>query len=209
MRGIVFDLDGTLVDGYRGITSAVNAARTAFGLPPLAEDDVRGRVGSGLAHLMSDVVGSAMAAEAADIFRSVYDRVCVEQTRAVPALEATLRGLSDRGFRLSVATNKPVPYAVRILQGLGVLSFFDTIEGPETAGVLKPDPAMIRACLGAMNVRADQAVYVGDMKIDADAGARAGVSVVLVRGGSSDIEVLRATGCPVVNALSDLLDVLQ
>jgi phosphoglycolate phosphatase len=208
VRGVVFDLDGTLVDGYQGIATAVNAARAAFGLPPLADEDVRGRVGLGLSHLMADVVGAARAEAAAVIFRSVYDAVCVDQTRPVAGLEATLAALRERGFRMSVASNKPVAYSIRILERLGVVAFFDGIEGPETAGSLKPDPAMIRACLAAMGISADEAVYVGDMTIDADAGCAAGVSVVLVTGGSSPAEALRETGHPVVARLSGLLEVL-
>ena len=208
VRGIVFDLDGTLVDGYQGIASGVNAVRASFGLPALTLDDVRGRVGLGLSHLMDDVVGPERAAKGAEIFRSVYDRVCVEQTHPVPALDATLVALRARGFRMSVASNKPVAYSIRILERLGVLPMFDTIEGPETAGALKPDPPMIRACLVAMNVPADEALYVGDMAIDADAGARAGGAVVRVSGGSSSPEGLSDTGRPVLDTLKELLDLL-
>ena len=208
VRGVVFDLDGTLVDGYEGIASGVNAARAAFGLPPLPKDDVRGRVGHGLSHLMADVLGAGRAEAGAAIFRSVYDRVCEAETTAVPDLSATLEALRDRGFRMSVASNKPAAYSIRILARLGVSSFFDTVEGPETAGALKPDPAMIRACLAAMDVSRDQALYVGDMVVDAESGARAGVPVLLVSGGSTPGDALRATGCPVATALSALLSIL-
>ena len=208
MRGVVFDLDGTLVDGYEGIASAVNAARAAFGLPAMTTADVRGRVGLGLAHLMEDVLGRTRASEGAAVFRSVYDRVGVDQTLPVPELAATLAALKERGFRLSVASNKPAIYSIRILERLGVRGQFDAIEGPETAGAIKPDPAMILACLRAMGVANDEALYVGDMPLDADSGARAGVPVVLVCGGSSPREELLRTGRPVIDALADLLDVL-
>jgi len=208
-RGVVFDLDGTLVDGYEGITSGVNAARAAFALPALTVDDVRGRVGHGLPHLMEDVVGPERAVAGAAIFREVYDRVCEDQTRAVPALHETLFRLSARGVRLSVASNKPAAYSLRILERLGVRPCFDAIEGPETAGAAKPDPAMIRACLRAMRIECPEALYVGDMTIDADAGARAGVPVVLVAGGSSTTAELAATGCPVLASLAELLDFLS
>jgi len=208
VRGIVFDLDGTLVDGYQGIASGVNAARAAFGLHALSEDDVRGRVGLGLSNLMDEVVGPARAAEGAIIFRSVYDRVCVEQTRPVAGLGDTLQALRARGFRMSVASNKPAEYSVRILDRLGALPMFDEVAGPETAGSLKPDPSMIRTCLVAMGVPPSEALYVGDMEIDAEAGARAGVAVVLVSGGSTPSERLRDTGHPVLGALRELLDLL-
>jgi phosphoglycolate phosphatase len=208
VRGIIFDLDGTLVDGYEGITSGVNAARAAFGLPALDERDVRGRVGLGLSNLMDDVVGPERAARGAEVFRSVYDQVCVEQTRPVPALAETLGALRARHFRMSVASNKPVAYSIRILDRCGVLPLLDTVAGPETAGTLKPEPSMIEACLAAMRVRAAEAIYVGDMVIDAAAGERAGVAVALVCGGSTEARELRDTGYPVLNSLGELLDLL-
>jgi phosphoglycolate phosphatase len=208
VRGVVFDLDGTLIDGYDGVASGVNAARAAFGLGALSADELRGRVGRGLSHLMEEVVGPEKAAEAVQIFRGVYDRVCVDQTRPAPALRETLAALRTRRYRLSVASNKPAPYSRRILDRLGVSSMFDAIEGPETAGKLKPDPAMIDACLSAMNVRSDEALYVGDMELDVEAAARAGVAVVLVCGGSSSKEALAGTGHPVLATLSELLEVL-
>ena len=112
------------------------------------------------------------------------------------------------GFRMSVASNKPAEFSIRILERLGARFFFDAIEGPETAGAAKPEPQMILACLQKMDLAPGQALYVGDMPIDAEAGARAGVPVVLVSGGSSPDGALRGTGCPVLPALLDLLDVL-
>jgi phosphoglycolate phosphatase len=106
---------------------------------------------------------------------------------------------------LSVASNKPTAFSKRILERLAVVSLFDAVEGPETVGSLKPDPAMILSCLRAMNVRSDEALYVGDMTLDAEAGERAGVAVVLVCGGSSTKDELQATGRPVVLSLTELV----
>jgi len=204
VRGVVFDLDGTLIDGYQGIATALNAARSAFGMPPLPLAEVRGRVGHGLSQLMADVVGVARAPLGIAIFRAVYDRICEEQTHLLPDVTVTLAELRERGLRMCVASNKPASYSTRILERLGVRSFFDTVEGPDTAGTAKPDPAMIQACVTAMGVAADETVYVGDMALDADSGARAGVAVVLVAGGSSPDDELRDTGCPVVSSMREL-----
>lgn len=208
VRGVIFDLDGTLVDGYGGITSGVNAARERFGLAPLAVDDVKRRVGLGLEHLMADVVGAEHAVEGSTIFRRVYDAVCVSETLAAPRLKPTLDALRARGYRMTVASNKPVDYSIRILERLEVLPYFDTVAGPETAGSIKPDPAMLRACLAAMALTEAHAIYVGDMALDAETARRAGVRVVLVAGGSSSVDELRATGAPVIASLGELTETL-
>ena len=208
VRGIVFDLDGTLIDGYDGIAAGVNAARAAFGLPAMSVADVRGRVGAGLSHLMADVLGAERATEGAAIFRRAYDRACVTGTRAVPRLLETLDGLDARGYAMSVASNKPAAYAERILEGLDARRYFAAVEGPETAGALKPDPAMIRACLLAMEIDGAEAVYVGDMAIDVEAADRAGVGVILIAGGSTPADELAATGRRTLPDLAALLEVL-
>ena len=205
VRGVVFDLDGTLIDGYSGIAAALNAARSAFGLPALALDEVRARVGHGLPQLMIDVVGASRAAEGVEIFRRVYDRICEDETGLMPDVATTLAALEARGIRMSVASNKPALFSNRILGHLGVRAHFDAVEGPDTAGTAKPDPSMIHACVAAMGIPAEAAVYVGDMTLDAEAGARAGVPVILVAGGSSPVASLQATGCPVLPVLRDLL----
>jgi phosphoglycolate phosphatase len=204
LSGVIFDLDGTLVDGYDAIAAGVNAARAHFGLPPLAVDDVRGRVGLGLGHLMADVVGDERADEGAAIFRAAYDAACLPGTRAASGLTATLDALRSAAMRLSVASNKPVRYSLRILEHLGVADRFDLVAGPETAGAIKPDPAMLHACLQAMATPAEHALYVGDMPLDAETGARAGVAVVLIEGGSAARDALQATGRPVLRGLAEL-----
>ncbi|HET6374272.1 MAG TPA: HAD hydrolase-like protein, partial [Candidatus Polarisedimenticolia bacterium] len=61
IRGIVFDLDGTLIDSYGAITESLNAALAALGFPTLAESRVRGLVGRGLETLMQRAMGLADA----------------------------------------------------------------------------------------------------------------------------------------------------
>jgi phosphoglycolate phosphatase len=204
IRGVIFDLDGTLIDGYDAIATSVNAARAHFGMPALHPGDVRRRVGLGLHHLMADVLGPERAEEGAAVFRRAYEAACLTGSRAVPDLARSLSDLRDRRVRMTVASNKPALYSSRILAHLGVLGYFVLVAGPETAGAIKPDPAMLRACLAAMGTAPSEAVYVGDMPLDADSGARAGIDVVLVTGGSATREELLETGRPVLEGLGEL-----
>ena len=138
------------------------------------------------------------------IFRAVYDRICEEQTHLLPDVAVTLAELRERGLRMSVASNKPASYSIRILERLGVLPFFDAVEGPDTAGTAKPDPAMIRACVAAMGVALYETVYVGDMTLDARLRGRGRGRGRPIAGGSSPDDALRETGFPVVSSLKEL-----
>ncbi len=209
IEGIVFDLDGTLVDAFEGISTAANAARAHFALPPLPRAEITGHVGRGVADLMAAVVGADRRDEGVRVFREVYDRVCESETRALPGALPTLLALSRLGIPAGVASNKPAAFSERILSRLGLRPLLACVEGPDTAGRLKPDPVMIHACLRAMRVEPDRALYVGDMPFDAESGARAGVRTVLVAGGASAESDLAATGRPVIAELQDLVAIVE
>jgi phosphoglycolate phosphatase len=206
IRAAVFDLDGTLVDSYGPITASLNHARANWGLAPLPEEVVRTRVGHGLEALVAQEVGADRVAEGVRLFREKYAEIFAEQTRALPDALDTLRDLSDKGYSLSVASNKPARFSRVILDRLGMLRFLAHVAGPDTAGSTKPDPPMIRSCLEAMQSTASETLYVGDMVLDVESGRRAGLPVVLVAGGSASLDELRGTGCPVVETLRGLSD---
>jgi len=208
VHGVVFDLDGTLVDAFPGLTTAANAARAAVGEPPLAPEAVRRMVGGGVERLVALAVGAERVAQALPVFRETYARVCAEQTDALPDARPTLEALSVAGLKAAVASNKPVEFTERILATLGLRRYLAAVAGPETAGALKPEPAMLRRCLVALGIEAAGALYVGDMPMDVIAGERAAVRVVLVGGGAAPVRELRATGATVLARLYDLVSML-
>jgi phosphoglycolate phosphatase len=204
VRGIVFDLDGTLVDGFDGIATAVNAARAAAGLSALSRGEVTSRVGRGLDDLLASTLPATEVARGAAVFRAAYDTVCERESRPMPGAAEVLPDLSARGYRLAVASNKLASYSTRILRALGLAPALAAIHGPDTAGKPKPDPAMIDACLAAMGVERERAVYVGDMPLDVEAAVRAGVGIVLLAGGASPRAALERTGERVLAGLGEL-----
>jgi phosphoglycolate phosphatase len=204
-RGLVFDLDGTLVDSYGAITESLNAARAAFDLPPLAEPTVRGLVGRGLESLLEPQVGVARVEAAVRVFRERYVQIGVARTTVLPGVAAGLRTLDAHGYRMAVATNKPAAFAGPILEALSLARHFSCIAGPDRVGATKPDPRMLHHCLRALDVTAERARYVGDMALDVETADRAGVRVILVCGGSSSREELERTGRTVVPTFEALI----
>ena len=208
MRALVFDLDGTLVDSYAAITDSLNHARSGFDLPALPEAQVRRQVGRGLEALIEDLVGPDRVPDGVRLFRERYAEVYASMTHALPAAAATLEGLADRGYPMTVASNKPARFGRAIVEALGLSKWLVSVHGPDTVGSTKPDPAMLFRCLVEMNVDAASTVYVGDMVLDVETAASAGVPVILVDGGSSSPNDLRATGQRCVTCLADLLELL-
>jgi len=209
VRSLIFDLDGTLVDSYTAITASLNHACKHFGLPPFAAEQVRLMVGHGLEQLVAEVLGGKRVQTGVRLFREHYEKVYAEGTFPLPGALETIRDLHQRGYSMAVASNKPARFSEAILAAFDMLTYFDSVEGPDTAGVTKPEPTMVRRCLRTMQVTAERALYVGDMVLDVETASRAGLPVVLVLGGSSPEEELRRTGAPVLSSLAGLLELLQ
>jgi len=208
VRALVFDLDGTLVDSYSAITESLNHARAAFGLEDLPAAQVRLQVGRGLEALIEDLVGRDRVSEGVRLFRERYAEVYASMTDVLPGVASTLERLAANGYPMTVASNKPARFGLAIAEALGLSSWLVSVHGPDTVGSTKPDPAMLRRCVEDMQAEASSTAYVGDMVLDVETAARAGVPVILVDGGSSTPTELRATGQCCVTSLAGVLEVL-
>ena len=191
---IVFDLDGTLIDGYAGITDALGFAMERLGFAPLSEEKVRRMVGEGLEKLLEKAVGAIHASEGVRLFRERYAVIADEKTSLMSDVPEVLERLAYDGHLLAVASNKPERFSRRILAGKGVMERFFAVAGPDDATPPKPDPAMLFAIMRQAAAPPDRTVAVGDMEIDAQTGRAAGCRCVLVDGGSRSHAELEAAG---------------
>lgn len=187
---LVFDLDGTLIDGYDAIGDALSFAMRALGEEPLPNVRVRTMVGHGLEKLVADAVGSDRAAEGVRFFRERYPQVAVEKSHLLPGVAEVLAALQARGHRMALASNKPAPFSRMILEAKGIASRFEAIAGPDEITPAKPDPAMLLRLMAAAGAPAASTVCVGDMEVDSDFARAAGCRVVLIPGGSRTREEL-------------------
>ena len=194
VTAVIFDLDGTLIDSYGAITACFNHARVSLGLPALAEEEVRPMVGHGLEALMEQAVGAEQMAEGVRLFRVRYDTICEARTQVLPGVAATVAELHRRGFRLGVATNKPVRFAERLLRALDLMPPIAAVHGPGGSTPAKPHPAMLQSVLADLDVGRHACVYVGDMGVDVETARHAGLRVWLVPTGSASRAEVDAAG---------------
>jgi phosphoglycolate phosphatase len=187
---LVFDLDGTLIDGYEAIADALSHAMQRLGEKPLPLAVVRRMVGHGLESLVEESVGAERAAEGVRLFRERYPEVAVEKSHLLPGVAETLEALSSRGFRMALASNKPAPFSRMILEAKGVAGYFDAIGGPDAHTPAKPDPTMLRRLMAGVGVAPAETIAIGDMDVDSEFARAAGCRVVLIPGGSRTREEL-------------------
>ncbi len=127
LRGLLFDLDGVLIDSLPSIAACMNHALQALGRPQLALEDIRPLVGPPLEDSASVLLGTTEPAEVeafAALYRERYAATCVQETRPAAGLHAVLATLAAR-WPLAVATNKPEVFARQLLVGLGVAEYFE------------------------------------------------------------------------------------
>ena len=189
---VVFDLDGTLIDGYDAIGDALAYAMERLGAPALPPERVRVLVGHGIDRLLEKAVGRERAAEGVRLFRERYPEVAVEKTRLLPGVRDVVAALDALGYRMAVASNKPARFSRMILEAKGVARYFVEIAGPDENTPTKPDPTMLRGLMRAAGTSPGSTVVVGDMEVDSEFGRAAGCRVLLVPGGSRSREELKS-----------------
>ena len=185
VRGLGFDLDGTLVNSLPGLASAVDATLKTLGLPEAGQERVSHWIGNGASVLIMRALnwaGCEMAKEQLDSARILFDRhysQSVESgTELYPQVATTLKQLANDGMKMALVTNKPTPFVRPLLSSLGILDYFSVIIGGDDVVEKKPHPAPIYLVLGRLGLRANELVFVGDSRNDIQAGQAAGCPTI-------------------------------
>jgi phosphoglycolate phosphatase len=191
---IVFDLDGTLVDTAPDLIATLNAVLTRDGYRAVADGDARTMIGGGARHMLERALGRqgvTVAPAALDRlfadFISHYAAHIADHSRPFPGLAQALDRLAMDGARFAVCTNKLEKLSVLLLERLGLATRFAAICGQDTFRIAKPDPELLRRTIGLAGGSLGAAVMVGDSFADVAVARAAGVPVVAVAFGYSDV----------------------
>jgi phosphoglycolate phosphatase len=193
---IVFDLDGTLVDTAPDLISALNFVLDREGLAPVPLHAARNLIGAGARRLIERALElEGRHASPQDIARLTADFIeyyadhIAEAARPFEGLESALDELSSRGFRFAVCTNKLEWLSKRLLDQLGLGGRFAAICGADTFGVAKPDPAILRETVARAGGEISSSIMVGDAGTDIGVARRAGVPVIGVSFGYTEVPI--------------------
>ena len=173
----VFDLDGTLISSRDDLADAVNAALRYLDLSQLPRPVIASYVGDGIDMLLRRSLTEQhlnLFPEAKRIFSEYYGEHLLDHTDFLPEVYQTLLTLRPVST-LAVLTNKRETYAKKILEGLGISSFFLEVAGEKDGRVPKPDPTRLMRIIQRSGADVAQTLMVGD--------------------GKNDILVAKAAGC--------------
>jgi phosphoglycolate phosphatase len=207
LQGVVFDLDGTLVDSCEDIARAANHCLAAAGLPQRTHREIQGFVGDGARHLLARASRLDLAdprlEKLLEHFFVYYTEHATDHTVLVPGAADVLAALSH--LPRALCTNKPRATTLALLEGLGIADAFDAVVAAGDVPHHKPHPAPLERVGQLLGLPCRQLVLVGDGPQDIAcaraAGARAiGISEAII----VPLEVLRRAAPDAIVPLRDV-----
>jgi len=210
-RTVVFDLDGTLVDTAPDLIAALNYVLGREGLPPVPLNSARNMIGAGARKLIErglEVEGQVRTPD--DLNRLMKDFVdyyaahIADASRPFEGLEAALDELAAQGCRFAVCTNKLEWLSKLLLDQLGLSERFSAICGADTFGVAKPDPIILQQTVARAGGSLAATIMVGDAGPDVGVARRAGVPVIGVEFGYTDVPIAELKPDRLIGHMRDL-----
>lgn len=196
--GIVFDLDGTLVDSASDIATAINHALTELGANVVSIDQVRSWIGDGLPELCRRAAKFIDRidewSEIEMIARARYLECCTDTTDCYPDIRKALADLRRAEIPLAILSNKPHDMVLRVVSALDLDPLFVSARGYISEETKKPSPKGALDLAKSMSIAPERLLMVGDSIVDISTARNAGMRSVAVLWGLGSAEVLRAAG---------------
>ena len=191
---LLFDLDGTLTDPARGLTSCFQHAFRALGrTPPEAGSLVR-YIGPPLRGTFVELLATddtAIIDAAVAHFRERFSATGMYENEVYPDVPAGLAALCDAGHRMWVVTSKPEVYARQIVEHFGLAGFFERVYGSRIEGLHAEKAALITHVLERERLDPGRTWMIGDRALDIAGGRANGTGTVGVSWGYGSEDELR------------------
>jgi len=206
VRVLIFDLDGTLIDSGVDLALSVNATLKEYGRSPLPHEQIFGYVGQGAPRLIERALGPGSTRQECEqalaFFLSYYREHMLDNTVTYPGVSEGLAVLE--GMPMAVLTNKPVRFSRRILEGLGLASYFRYVYGGNSFETKKPDPAGMGVLLRDFGASPKQVMLVGDSEVDVQTARNAGTWCCCVTYGLGSHQLANYPPDLLVSSLTEL-----
>ena len=204
IKGVIFDLDGTLADTMNDLLTAMNGMLVELGFPERTYGELLTFINRGARYFVGKSLPDGSVPDFNDplvdralvIYGRHYAKCCLDQTRPFDGVPEAIDELKRAGIKVGVLSNKQDAFVKETVEKLypGV---FDAIHGqldlPE-----KPNPAPAFAVAEELGVAPGECAFVGDSDIDIKTGVNAGMLPVGVSWGYRSEECLLKAGAKII-----------
>ncbi|MBN2223935.1 MAG: HAD family hydrolase [Deltaproteobacteria bacterium] len=180
IRGVIFDLDGTLVDSLEAIRTSFLHTIDTLDLDVDVEKSFGEMMNWPLTVGMEKIFPGTDLNEAVKVFREKYYAIYKDATPIKPGINEVLTYLADSGVKLTVATNKLAPLARELLEHLAIDGYFEAVIGVGDVPNPKPAPDMVDAAIQKMGTTRQDTILVGDSQVDIETARNSNIDVYVV-----------------------------
>ena len=212
IKNVLFDLDGTLTDPAEGITNALMHAQRRLGMAVSPREELFVFIGPPLIETFMSEWGlsRAEADQALLYYREHFGVKGLFENVPYPGIRECLAELKAAGLRLFVATSKPEPLSLRILEHFGLLPCFEGVAGSTMDEQRTKKGEVIAYALSTYDLDPAETVMVGDRRHDVMGAAENGIPCIGVLYGYGSREELTAAGAAALAAdLVELTSLLR
>lgn len=218
IKGIIFDLDGTLADTMPDLQTAMNRMLKFIGYSERTRVELIGAINNGA----KEFVRRSLPNEVQDIdfilksalreYEKQYSMCYLEKTAPYENVEAMLMNLKQKGLKLAVLSNKQDKFVKDIVSKLFDRKTFSVVQGHDKLP-LKPNPSSALAIAKKMGVKPSQCLIVGDSDVDIQTAKEAGMESIGASWGYRGLEALENAGATFIiedpNDVCSIIDYLK
>lgn len=187
LRAVLFDMDGTLLDTAPDFIAVAQAMRTARGMAPVPEQQIRDVVSGGARAMVLSAFDVDPMSDEFEVLRleflERYQAHCAVFSRLYEGMEQLLADIEQANLIWGVVTNKPLRFAEPIMQQLGLASRSAVLVCPDHVSRSKPDPEPMLLACSKLQLDPSSVLFVGDDLRDIESGRAAGSRTAAVRYG--------------------------
>ena len=210
IRGVLFDLDGTLLDTYELISASFHHCMVDVLGEDRSMDVFDSMLGQPLAvQLAAYVDDENVLTRLLASYRAHNAQAQHHLLKGFNGMPEALEALKAQGMRMGVVTAKLHNPASQNLEIAGILDYFDCLVGADDTEHSKPHPGPILEGVRQLGLEPGQCFYVGDSPFDIEAGNAAGCPTIAVHWGQHPLERLLAAGptleCITPSKLADMV----
>ena len=211
-KGVIFDLDGTLLNTIEDLSDSVNEVLTYYGYPIHSYEAYKLKIGRGFRNLLEQslpegVQSEKLLDEALRLFLNTYDRKYTDKTRPYEGISELLLRLKDKGIKIGVNSNKRTDYTNHLIRlNFPEIPFVDIIGERENIPK-KPNPVSALEIAEKMDLPVSEIIYIGDSGTDIQTGKNANMDTAGVLWGFRGRTELSEKGAVyIVEKAEDILD---